>query len=102
MHRVADPAPEAGIGGEEIIHPLGVAGKDDIGIPTAVLHHLDDGRDGLVSVHVLTVVSEGVCLIDEEYGALCPSEDLLHVLRCPPHVPADDILSADFDELSFR
>jgi len=97
---VRDPGAHAGIGLEERVHPVLVAGQDDHQVLALVLHDLEQDLDGLLPVVALVLRAvQVVGLVDEQHAAHGPLEDLLGLGRGVPDVLADEFLAGDGDQV---
>ena len=93
---VRDPGAHAGIGLEERVHPVLVAGQDDDQVLALVLHDLEQDLDGLLTVVALVLRPVQVIgLVDEEHPAHGALEDLPGLRRGMPHVLADQLLAGN-------
>ncbi len=95
-----DAGAEAGVLFKEAFHLIRVAGEDDDGFAAKVFHFLNDGVDGFVAVEAVAVVNEGVGFIYEEDVAFGFFKDFLNFGGGLTDILADEIGTADFDELA--
>ena len=63
---VGEAAGKAAVGGEEHLHLLGVARKDDHQLVPVILHALYKGVDGFQPKAVLLAAVQAVCLVNEQ------------------------------------
>ncbi len=98
---VGDAGAEAGVGGEELVHAVRVAGEDDDEVVAAVLHDLEEDLDGFLAVVALVFGAEEVVgLVDEEDAAHGFLEDLLGLGGGVADVLADEVVAGDGDEVA--
>mmetsp|Transcript_3532 Transcript_3532/g.8857 ORF Transcript_3532/g.8857 Transcript_3532/m.8857 type:complete len:438 (-) Transcript_3532:45-1358(-) len=92
---VADAARHAGDVGEELVHPVLVAGERDDEVVALVLHHVEQDLDRLLSV-VLVVgrVVQVVGLVDEEDATEGLLDHLLGLGRSVPNVLPDQVIAS--------
>ena len=99
---VGDSGAEAGIGLEELVHPVGVAGQDDHQVVALVLHDLEQDLDRLLPVVAFVIRAiEVIGLVDEQHPAHRLLQDLLRLGRGVADVLTDKIISCHRDQMPF-
>ena len=67
---MGDARAKAGIGGEEAVHPLAIAGEDHDEVLALVLHHLEQDLDRFLAIVALVLRAiEIIGLVDEQHAA---------------------------------
>jgi hypothetical protein len=81
---VGDPGAHSGIGAEELVHPVLVAGQDDHQLVAVVLHHLQQDVDRFLAlVPGVAGAVQVVGLVDEQHPAQRTVQDPLGLRRGP-------------------
>ena len=95
-----EPGGQAGVGTDEALHLVGVAGDDDDHLVAVVLHQLDQRRDGLLTEVVAPPVGDQrVRLVDEQHAAQGTAERGLRLRRGMPDVLTDQGAPVDLDQM---
>ena len=93
---------EAGIGGEETLHPVAIAGEDHHEVVALVLHHLQQDLDGFLPVVALVLRPvEIIGLVDEQHAAHGALEHFLRLGSGMADILAHQIVAGDGDEMAF-
>ena len=93
---VRDPRGQAGIGREELVHPVLVAGEDHDQPVALVLHHLEEDLDRLLAVVALVLRAvQVVRLVDEQHAAVRALEHVLGLRRRVPDVLPHQVVAGD-------
>ena len=93
---VRDPRGHAGIGREELVHAVLVAGEDHDQPVAVVLHHLQEDLDRLLAVVALVLGPvQVVRLVDEQHAAVRALEHVLGLGRRVPDVLPHQVVAGD-------
>ena len=93
-----ESAVQTGVGGEELLHLIGVAGEYDSEVVTVVLYLRYQRRHGFSSVAVLLIAHERISLIDEEYTPESALDLFLDLGGSLAHMLSDQVGSRAFHE----
>jgi hypothetical protein len=99
---VRDQRSNAGIGREELVHAVFVAGQDHDEPVAVVLRDLQEDLDRLLAVVALVLGPvQVVGLVDEQHAAVRALEHVLRLGRRVPDVLSHEILAGDRQQVPF-
>jgi hypothetical protein len=84
-------AAQAGVGAEELLHLVGVAGNDQYESAAVVLHTAEQCVDGFLSEAAAALVTEPVRLVDEQHSVQGPVHGLVGPDRGLAHHAGDQV-----------
>ena len=91
-----------GIGGEEVVHAVAVAGEDHDQVVALVLHHLQQDLDRFLAVVPLVLRPVQVIgLVDEQHAAHGPLEHFLGLGRGMADILADQVVAGHRNQMAF-
>ena len=93
---------KTGVGADEFLHQLIVAGNDHDEVVAVILHRLQEGVDRLLPEVVVAFAVERIRLVDEQHTAERTLDHLLRLDGGLTDVPGDKPAAVDLDKLTLR
>ena len=101
MQKTVKTAFQTGVGMDEPLHGLSVAGHDHHQVLPMILHSLEQGIDGFLPVIAATPVGERIGLVDKEHTSHCLLKNLTGLNGRLPYITGHQPATVYFHQLAF-